>query len=171
MCYFVTVAVPETHAERLENSVPRDLAAHPVMNASIARHLPPKYRSYVLTTGMCSCDLFFSESPIRHNGAHADKLRQKYEKRGWSKAKIDRALAQASPKRASESTVGLRQDLRELLATVVEETGELGIVAHWYHGDIEAESFSVSIGPIVTPESLRTGEPPMSEDQIVFVRR
>ncbi|OAI41309.1 hypothetical protein AYO40_03375 [Planctomycetaceae bacterium SCGC AG-212-D15] len=174
MCYFVTVGVPEDRAACLEAAIPRGLAATPAANPSITRHLPKRYRTYIITTGMCSCDLFFPSSPApRDEGAHADKLRRKYEKQGWTKAKIERAIAQSQSSSRSPPEpppAGLGPDLCEILAAVAEEAGELAIVAHWYDEDLEAGRFTVHEGETVTPDSLRAGQPAIGKDQVFFVK-
>lgn len=171
MCYFVTVGVPEDKAAYLEEAFSRGLAASPATNASITRHLPDHYRTYVITRGMCSCDLFGGSLPRPDDGSHARKLRRKYERRGWSETKIERALAQAASKPPAETFVGLRPDLCALLAAVAEKVGELAVVVHWYDGEIETEKFGVRKGQTVTPESFRSGQPAMSEDQARFVKQ
>src|SRR3954470_11273974 len=115
MCYFVTVAVPVEQAAALEKSIPRGLALHPVAPGSILRVLPAGYRAYVLTSGMCSCELFRAPEPPANEGRResAARLRRKYAKRGWSDAKAARALAQAASHATPEQTfVGLRPDVR-----------------------------------------------------------
>jgi hypothetical protein len=177
MCYFLTVAVPESGTASLEEAVPRGLALLPLANASITRHLPKKWRQFALTSGMCSCDLFHGSLADRSQESHAETLRRKYKKEGWSETKIRRALAQADRAlrvqalKGPADFQGLRPDLRDLLARVVNDTGELAIVVHFYGGSIETEKFPVQKGPLVPPGALRAGDSVLGEDQLFLVRR
>src|SRR3954447_12403694 len=93
MCFFVTLAVPSQHARRIGEVFARGFQTRPAANASVAAVLPAGYAARLITSGMCSCDLY-----ARPRGAAAPDpaahLRRKYEERGWSEAKIKRALEQ-----------------------------------------------------------------------------
>jgi hypothetical protein len=173
MCFFLTIGVPADNASRLEDAIPRGLAVHPVANPSILRMLPAGYRTFVLTSGSCSCDLYRAPTPaIGATEDHAAKLRRKYARRGWSEAKIQRALAQAAVRpEPEEPFVGLRPDVRQLLARLVEEIGELALVNHWYNGDVETEEFEVVQGLKLDAAELQEGNACGSLDTIIFVKR
>src|SRR4029077_12012849 len=115
----------------------------------------------------CSCDLFRRPASSNKETAetHADDLRRKYAKRGWSQAKVERAVTQASARpQPEEPFIGLRPDVRELLADLAEEVGELAIAVHWYNGDIETEKFNVVQGPRIGPPECREGSVLIAQD-------
>ena len=58
MCYFVTVGMPKSGDADFKAAVPRGMAAHATHNRSIMQHLGENYTAYLLTSGMCSCELF-----------------------------------------------------------------------------------------------------------------
>jgi hypothetical protein len=167
MCDFITVAVPNAKAKYLEEAIPRNMHASRSDNPSIHQCLGDRYRTYIITTNGCSCALF--AQPVSRDEAKHDieKLRRKYENKGWSKAKIDRAIG--SPARRL-GFAGLRPDLREMLAGVAERAGELAVVVHSYEGDPETERFELHAGPTMSPDGILNGEIPVSEDQIIWVR-
>jgi hypothetical protein len=173
MCFFVTIGIPDGGAADVEESVPRGFALDRVANRSVLAKLPAHYRTYLLTTGGCSCALF-SESASRVNVAaedHATQLRRKYAKRGWSEAKVERAIAQAASKLDinEQRFVGLRSDACELLATFAERVGALAIVVHWYDGPLDTEKFAVAAGARVEPAALHEGHMDLVRDVMVFV--
>ncbi len=170
MCHYVTVGVPAEKAGYLEQAIPRGLVADPTANHSIARHLPKDYRTYLVTSGMCSCDLFRRPVGPVEQEAHRKKFHKKYQKRGWSKAKIERAMAQAASKAPAVTFSGLRPDLREGLADLVGKTRELAIVVHWYNGLVETEQVPIGEAESVDVEPFRSGQVPVQEDQLLFVQ-
>ena len=173
MCYFVTVGVNEDNASWLLDSIPRGMAIYPYANKSITKHLPKSYRTYVITSGMCSCDLFrrsFENSPSAEE--HTDRLRLKYEKKGWTPAKIQRAIDQSSATQPLETFVGLCPDLRKLLADIVERVDDMALVVHFYHErEIENEKIAVSEGELIPVDSFVANEPVLTEDRLVFIQR
>jgi hypothetical protein len=183
MCYFITVALPQAKASWFEETIPRGIAVFPSVNDSITRHLPPGYRTYALTSGGCSCGLFndpHSVIDVRKakidlwNAKLATKARQ-YQHKGWSSARVARAMAQATRAHATradpEPWVGLEPMVRRLLAKVAEDVGELAVVAHFFSGGVETERYHVTVGPTISPKALETGQPPLEQDQLLFVKR
>src|SRR4051794_39247903 len=112
MCYFLTIAVPSPHAERIGGMFGRGFQTHPTANPSVTSALPAGYAARLITRGMCSCDLY-----ARPRGADAPDpaahLRREYERRGWSEAKIQRALEQIDVKasKKNRATSGFRSDV------------------------------------------------------------
>src|SRR5215213_1542275 len=112
MCFFLTVAVPSQHAERIGEAFGRGFQTHPTANASVTAALPAGYAARLVTSGMCSCDLY-ARPRTADAPDPATHLRRKYEKRGWSEAKIKRALEQAADNasKTNRATSGFRSDV------------------------------------------------------------
>ena len=170
MCYFVTVAVPQSAEHQLIGLVPRGLALYRCDNPSIAQHLPAIFRSFFLTSGMCSCDLFSraieAESPERRT----DRLRKKYAKRQWSTAKIERAIASTlAAHKPNSAPAGYDNRLRHLIADFVEVHGEVKIIAHFYNGDVNTEQVHVTSGSTISSAVFRDGGFNAIEDHMVSV--
>ena len=84
--------------------------------------------------------------------------------------KIERALNQACKVRPTPPDfVGLRSDVRTLLADMVAQTGGLALVLHFYEGDVETERFSPIPSVRATAEELRSERFVVTEDQIVLL--
>jgi hypothetical protein len=64
--------------------------------------------------------------------------RRKYERLGWSEAKIARALADSASTH-SPGARGLRQDVRELVAGLAAIAGEVRLLVHVYRGSFGDE--------------------------------
>lgn len=153
MCYFLTVGVEADGAALLDVESARrrrgrHLTISAASNASLAALFPRGDRLFWVTSGMCSCELC---SGGRSRG-HADpsRERKRYEERGWSEAKIARAL---EAKHAERPTVtrGQREDtprelLHNLLLALSACDGGVRVYAHLYSGDQNSELVTGLLG-------------------------
>lgn len=132
MCYFITLALPATYEHLVRTNVPRGMQIGPAGNARLLRALPADFVTYYLMSGLCSCDLFSVAQPVQQPFDEA-KQRAAYSSRGWSDAKIDRALAQ---KRRAQHTVthrvGFRDDVTMLLQKLAVASPRVGVFVHFY---------------------------------------
>lgn len=170
MCFFLTIAVPLQHTTRVREWMSPELKTHPTKNPSVMAALPPDYAAHLVTTGMCSCDLYAcpeSEKP-KDRTAH---LRQKYERLGWSKAKISRAIKQveSDSARAKKPLSGFRPDVVERAVAICRVTGNLAIVVHWYQGDVETESLRLRPVPKCNCDQLASRMQELREDEVLIV--
>ena len=144
MCFFLTMAVPAKHAESIDETFGRGFQTFRSANPTVLAALPKGYVARVLTSGMCSCDLY-----ARAGGAGAaspvDHLRRKYEKRGWNEAKIVRAIKQAeeAQSKSQRPTSGVRADVVEGLQKLCEMAGGVAMLVHWYNGDVDTEQLTL----------------------------
>lgn len=143
MCYFITVAVPVTEVERLRQAVPREMHLSSSNNPSVVQWLGSDARTFLVTTGNCSCDLYHAAG-AREDAAVEAALRRKYSRKGWSDAGIQRALAQARGARQRRlAFTGLRSDLLALLCELADRGVGLSLLVHWYNGDPEKEAVAI----------------------------
>lgn len=173
MCYFITIGIPYDKTEFLENHVPRELHVSTVANETVLRHMGPGVRTYLLASGGCSCDLFSEPRGANENGGDAElkRLRRKYERQGWSAAKIERALSQhtAGSDETAQLVSGLRGDVQRFLGELAESVGRVAVLVHWYEGDVEEAAFACRAGGIVSAEVAREERLRVGSDEIVWV--
>lgn len=136
MCYFITAAFPNSRLAAFRALVPRGMAAEsgtPI--PALTRCLPENFTQIFLTSGGCSCGQFVSREAAAFVPPRKDpaKIREKYLRKGWSDARIDRALAQrdAETPAVSPSVPGLDAQVKELISRFVTEQGELFIFVHF----------------------------------------
>ena len=176
MCYFITVGVPRDKAEFLEEHVPRGLHVEGVANPSTLQQMARGLRTYLVTTGGCSCGLFsepWHESEERREAqSHAEQERRlrKYERMGWSTAKIDRALRQRPTGRMAEPLVGLRGDVQRFLGELAANIGELAVVVHWYDENVQDARFTCKEGEVISPEAALGEQLRLTADEIVRIK-
>jgi hypothetical protein len=145
MCFVLTVAVPANQVERIGEVFGPGFQTRPTGNQSVTEALPAGYEARVVTSGMCSCDLYarprtqVDPDPDAH-------LRRKYKKLGWSEAKIQRAVDQAAGDsvKSTRPISGFRNDVAQSLRTLCRVAGSVAFLVHWYSGDIETERLPLS---------------------------
>jgi hypothetical protein len=135
-------------------------------NKNIMAHLPPESHGYVVTTGMCSCDIYHWSNNDPEE--EIKRLKEKYRRKGWSKNKIDRAVEEATAARSTKSS-GLRADIREAISSVAASFGVVHVFVHFYSGDQTTEKVTINPGPTVKAEEFRSGEYVLAPDTLVKV--
>ena len=144
MCFFIAIAVPSNAAERVRTEhAARGMHIAPTANASARAAAGPGRVPLLVTTGGCSCDWYKrpaeSESEAESKIA---KARARYERMGWSKAKIERALEGMS--RPPRQDFGLHPVVIDLLQAVTQDCGSAAVWVHEFSGDVEVESYAIA---------------------------
>ena len=170
MCYFVTIGVPERHAGRIRDTFSRGYQLDETKNASVLAAFPADYAARLVTSGMCSCDLYARpRSPL--SGDREQRLRRKYARRGWSEAKIERAIAEAGvEEQVATSFSGLAPVVVEGLQSLCASAGEAAVVVHWYKGDTETARLSLSQQTCASTE-LPERAARLEEDEVLVATR
>ena len=106
MCQLVTIGFPKGFDPRVTVfGEPRDgLAVTPSRNPHVAGIFPKTDLRFDVTIGGCSCDLIGGRHGAR--AGDGDNQRRRYEKLGWSRAKIDRALEASAAAQGRARRVG-----------------------------------------------------------------
>ena len=169
MCFFITIAVPARNADLVPQVFGRDFRTDPTANPAIAAALPTGYALMLLTSGMCSCSLY--SVPLSDAQPDPeDHLRRKYAKRGWSDAKIARAVEQAKQSGTKNLHVrGLRPDVVTRLQELCQTAGKVAVIVHWYGGDIEAEQFVPTRAEPCECAELPARAAQLREDELLVV--
>ena len=164
MCYFLTIGVRADGAVLIDGKHERPrhvcrLTIAPAFNPSVASLFPRGDRLFWVVCGMCSCDLYPPGGISKHT--NFDRERNKYSAKGWSEAKIDRAmkaklaprLTVARPRRNDTP----RELLHDLLINLSARDGGVRIFAHFYKGDQNEEKILGHIGVPVNFADLING--------------
>ena len=170
MCYYIIVAISEKETNHLNSDIPRGLRIKPISNPSINKQLPEEFVTFTVTRGECSCSLFDEEFKVENREESKNRLVRKYKAKGWSKAKIERALTQHISNK-NISVGGLDPEVLFYLADIAEKAEELKIITHWYTGDIESERITLSKDLRVSTDRLRHENPVTKTDHIYTIVR
>ena len=109
----------------------------------------------IVGTSMCSCALFSRGSD--------ESVYEKYRRKGWSKAKIERAMAN---RKKANLHAGIHPEVRRWLADAATETGEAYLFIHWDSDELKYEC-QISM----SPEELREQTVPVKEEQLIHIKR
>ena len=139
MCELVTIGVPKSIGSTLtEFGGPRDgFAVTPSRNPHVANIFPATDLRLDVTIGGCSCDLVG-----RHHGARdgdMSKQRHRYEKLGWSRAKIDRALQASTAAHDRDHAGAHARKFREGVLALLDRVRSIRLFVHTYTGDFDTE--------------------------------
>ena len=149
MCYYVTAVLPPRAAVESLRSVAarfgRDL--RPLDGSGLGDCLAPGEQYLLTTVGPCDCNTALgskTRSPRAAGPARVDEERRLAAK-GWSPAKIDRALGQSQAARtrhAALSSAASANDLDRWAGFIVAILGtglsSISLVLHFYDGPLEA---------------------------------
>jgi hypothetical protein len=172
MCYFITIAVPARHASAVTDAVSRSLATTLTANRSLRASLPDGYEMFLITSGGCSCVLYAPPEAAEKPARREDHLRGTYAKRGWSQAKIERAVAQSLAHKkqlpAGLPLVGYRADVVEIVSAIVAQTSVVALLTHYYDAGVEDARISVGEPIRIAPEDLSHARP--DEDRWLWIK-
>jgi hypothetical protein len=169
MCFFLTIAVPSQHADRISEAFGRGFQISASTNPSVAAALPARYEARLVTSGMCSCGLYARPNSVERADP-ATHLRRKYEKLGWSEAKIERAIEQAaaSASKSNPPNSGIRADVIKRLGTLCHAAGSVAILVHFYNGDVESERLTLGQPIYCGCDDLAARAQTLDEDQVLI---
>lgn len=141
MCRFVTATLPADadHAALAAIAQRHGRRLLPISNPSIDRQIGPGLRHYLTTPGHCDCDVLIGRR-LRERAKDTDAAIQRLRRKGWSEAKIERALAQQQGKRAQrvvESTAPWLAFTRDMLSQT--KNTQMGLLMHHYSGALDAD--------------------------------
>jgi hypothetical protein len=137
VCYLIHLGVPESSADAVPpGRVPRIARQN---NPSIAAAFGRSYVLFSITDGGCACALHSARAEPGETADVVVTKRRKYERRGWSEAKIERALAASDAARAPTVTGGISKDVAALIAGIARAAGEIRLLVHAYHGRFAEE--------------------------------
>ncbi|TQM12456.1 hypothetical protein FB548_2390 [Pseudoxanthomonas sp. 3HH-4] len=178
MCRFITATLPATAQIAALDALAR---AHgkqlrPLANPSVQRHLAPCEAYFLTTLGHCDCD-----APLgwarRSRTTDWDEEARKLARKGWSTAKVARALAQKREQAEVDAQVEARRvdtAMAKWVAFIDAVLGsgqvrELGLLLHHYSGPLDEdirirERRPVRVGAAL-PEVLRD----LDEDVLYLV--
>lgn len=131
MCYFVFIGFPSEHVPEITRRLSGvGLSTGVVSNPSVRGAFSAADAVLAITHQGCSCDLYGAQ-PTRFDEA---SVRRSYERKGWSKAKIDRAVAGRRP--TERPIFGA---FRRCIAELARDLGPIRLLAHDFSGSVDSE--------------------------------
>lgn len=149
MCHFVTAVLSDTapHAEldAIARKYGRQL--RPLASPSMERQLGRDRRYFLTTLGHCDCGTALGSLHRRERHAPDwEAEEQRLVRKGWSRAKVARALAQkresseSSDRTAGEAGAAELASWSRLILEILDSgADELGLLLHSYRGPLDEE--------------------------------
>lgn len=168
MCHIITIAVRAEDFDAVRRCVVRGYYFAESANPGVLDALPPAYKTFLLISGGCSCGMYSADR--LGNAPDPERMWKKYSKRGWSYAKIERAVEQSLAARVQpHDFVGFRDDVVALLHEILEKVHRLAVLVHWYRGSVEEEA--IEIVSSLEVESFELADVVPEESQLLWVNR
>jgi hypothetical protein len=142
MCQLVTIGVPKSLGATLpEFGGPREgFGVTPSRNPYLASIFPTTDLRLDVTSGGCSCDLVGRDHTLSPDDIVIQ--RRRYEKLGWSRAKIDRALQASTAARSRDHARSRARTFRDGVLALLDRTPSIRLFVHMYSGDFHTEVVS-----------------------------
>ena len=121
---------------------------------------------YDITDGHCSCSFYLAPATVERAEAKINAARERYEKEGWSKAKINRAL-EAKSRSHSRTAQGPAFDFPGAVGALLRAGSDVQLLCHSYTGRFDEEIFEVTTQITMAIESPTFQCGSFPEDAIV----
>jgi hypothetical protein len=148
MCHYVTAVLPKSAAHGDLDALARKHGRQfqPLSNPSIEAQIGPDERYFITTTGHCDCGTPLGA--LVHGASRTPDWsgqEQRLLRKGWSKAKVARAITQkqedfrASAESSAESNLQTVSSWLDFIGAVLGsgKTSHLGLLLHMYSGSVE----------------------------------
>jgi hypothetical protein len=167
MCLLVTLGIEKSLGSTLSEfeSGREALAVDPSRNPSVGRLFPPTDVLLEITVGGCSCGLF----PTPAKADHGEGERRRYEKKGWSAAKIERALQASRAARGRDTERQNARRFREGIVALLRRTSSVRLFAHMYSGAFDSELVSSGRRITMTVGEYQRQRGTLQEDVLVEI--
>jgi hypothetical protein len=155
MCILVTVGVAGFRGDATAPFRAAGFTTKPAMNPTSAA-MPRHAVRIEVTAGWCSCDFYGGDTP-RKSDIDPDAVRRKYGRKGWTQAKIDRAIASSRSARAATPRKNLDALFAAAIGNLATQGARVTLLAHMFSGSF-AEPFEI-VGTTELPleHYLKTG--------------
>lgn len=174
MCHYITLTTDCPDVVALAAAMARNgRNAKPQSNPSIHRLIQKGERQY-LTSGVCDCGTVLGQGAERATPDDISKVVARKKKSAWSKAKIDRWLADRG---RAHARPGQQLDSFELWANIVADvlklpnTSTAGLVVHFYDGQVDEETFTLNRREVRAGTDVSLALKQLREDELLIVHR
>jgi len=175
MCCFITLIAPTDDADGVRAVMARhDRAAAVLDNRSVRTVLLPGERQYLTTRGHCDCGTVLGRwvAPEEIEAARAKEV-ARMQRKGWSAAKIARAMEGHDKTKAKRSR-GDDTDTLEFWDVVLSDLGDtlrlpyVGLLVRQYSGAIESAVFDASRTELPKQIDRRDALHAMADDEVTI---
>jgi hypothetical protein len=168
MCYLVTIGTSgsQININALLGPNPR-LVVQPSNNPSLRELFPKGDQLLHVTSGECSCDLVI-RSTAKSQADQRARLRAGYHRKGWSLAKIERALVawEVAHERRTSHQAAPQAELCAFLRALASKAQAVRVLIHFYSGSFDSE-LVMTVERIRVPVDRLVDVSVIGEDRLV----
>lgn len=154
MCYVVTVGIAGSRGDATATFRAAGFDATPAVNPTSAA-MPRDALRLEVTAGGCSCSFYCGD--VRET-TDPDVVRRRYARKGWSQAKVERAVEASLSAHRSKSA---RDDLRSPIVAAIEMLARQGarvfLLAHMFSSGFDEPFEIVGTTELPLEHYLKTG--------------
>ena len=167
MCHLLTIGISGGAGDSAEIFRAHGLHIEPAVNPHVRAAMPSGAVPLDVTEGGCSCSI----RPHSRSGGEFDEIaeRRTYERKGWSVAKIARAI---EAKRTAHARIQPNTSVHQFLVCVealVRAGSRVSLISHFYSGRFADEVVAVDAKARMTLKDLRDQDGRFSDDTLVTV--
>lgn len=159
MCWFLTMAIPP--GRPLPAAERGGLHIH--IRACHANGFPDGWQCFEVSSGGCACGLYaLPDAATPSVGKTTESLRETYRRKGWSAAKIERALRDRIPSQVRQAERFSTPDrFLERVAEWADSYGQICVLAHWEGRECDGMTRPAGrLLDVCAEDVLRSGFPP-----------
>jgi hypothetical protein len=179
MCIYLTLGVDRHSADHVLDHAPEGFRVGPTRNEDLRRQLSPLLALECRSPDMCDCSMFRhltdTASRAEADAASDAELAADRRRRGWSQAKIEKALANRNSARTHRPVpraAEWAEAFRTWMPLLVSDVGEVVLVAHMFAGGPWPEPVTLSGNLTIRAADIASGPVEIPEDaQVRVVRR
>ena len=149
----IAVGLPKSAQRKWIDNLPQSMRTWPANYKGLSTAMRA-FPVFIVGTSMCSCDLF--------NKGSDESVLKKYQRKGWSKNKIERAIEN---RKTSNRHAGLHPELRRWLADAVTDAGEAYLFVHWDSDELQFDHHV-----LVSAEEMRNQTFRIEDEQIIHIK-
>ena len=172
MQYYLIIGVPKDSPIEQIHRPPAGMVIEQAHDPFASKRMGEYVTLYRLRACNEETKLFNSNDGPDETEARYNARRRKYEDRGWSLAKINRAIGNRGWE-LSDDPVGLYRETREYLVSLARATGIVGVLVRSYLNDL-SESWSDSeprpLTEYMTANELSEGKKQVQEYSLNWIR-
>lgn len=140
MCVVVTVGVAGFRGDATAPFRAAGFTTRPAINPTSAA-MPRDAVRIDVTAGGCSCFFYSGDTPQKAE-VDPDAERRKYARKGWSQAKIDRAIASRHASRPATPRIDVHAHFAEAIESLARQGARITLLAHMFSAGFD-EPFEI----------------------------
>jgi len=139
MCVIVTVGVAGFRGDATAPFRAAGFITNPAVNATSAA-MPYNAIRFDVTVGGCSCDFYRGDTPEKSD---PEAARRRYARKGWTQAKIDRAIESSRSAHAATPRKNLDGRFTEAIELLAKQGARVTLLAHMFSDNFD-EPFEIA---------------------------